>query len=266
MLKNLLLANTLKIEFLSGDLAFLNEKWSCEEKGFPFTRLYYIYSGSAELSCKGKTIIMMPGNMYLLPTGLPIAYQSLGQMEQLFFHITLATPEGFDLLSQIDEPCQLPCSESYLAYLKDLCTAKDYGRLMQLKTCISQNIVDCLLSKPVPVPTKPYSQAVLQAMTHIQNNLTIQLTGEQIAHAVGVSLSFLNKRFKTETGISLGAYQDKLIFSRANQLLAEQQLSLKEISQQLGFCDQYYFSRRFKAKMGKTPSQYRKYHLAPPTR
>jgi AraC-like DNA-binding protein len=88
--------------------------------------------------------------------------------------------------------------------------------------------------------------------------LTIQLTGEQIAQAVYVSPSFLYKRFKAEMGISLGAYQDKLIFYRAIQLLAERQLSMKEISQQLGFCDQYYFSRRFKSQMGTTPSRYRK--------
>lgn len=96
---------------------------------------------------------------------------------------------------------------------------------------------------------------------YIQNNLTLQLSGEQIAQALFTSPSHLYKRFKAETGISLGAYQDKLIFYRATLLLAERQLSLKEISQQLGFCDQYYFSRRFKAQIGMTPSSYRKQHL-----
>ena len=98
-------------------------------------------------------------------------------------------------------------------------------------------------------------------MAYMQNNITVQLSGEQIANAVGISPSSLHKRFKAETGMSLGAYQDDLIFNRAKQLLAQRQLSIKEVSQQLGFCDQYYFSRRFKAKTGVTPSNYRKNHL-----
>ena len=259
MFNKLPLANNLTLKFLSGGYAAnLNARWYCKTSSFPFTRLYYIYSGGAVLFCNGKTIPMMPGNMYLLPTNLPIGYHCPERMEQLFLHVVLTTPEDFDVLSLIPDICQLPCSQAYLTQLKQLCEAQDYGQLLNLKTCISQNIVDCLHKGNVLCPIKPYSAAVLQAMTYMQNNITIQLSGEQIAQAICVSPSFLYKRFKAETGLSLGAYQDKLIFHRATQLLAEQQLSLKEISQQLGFCDQYYFSRRFKSQLGITPSLYRK--------
>lgn len=262
MFKNLLLANTLKLEFLSGHYVKLDNRWICKKRSFPFTRLYYIYSGSAILSCNGEAITMLPGNMYLLPANLPVSYSCPEQMEQLFLHVALTTPDGFDMLSLIPKICQLPCSQSYFALLKSCWNPEDYGHLLKFKACVLQNVVDCLLAENIPFPIKSYSQAVLQAMAYMQNNITIQLTGEQIAQAACVSPSFLYKRFKAETGISLGAYQDKLIFNRATQLLAERQLSLKEISQQLGFCDQYYFSRRFKSKTGTTPSGYRKRHLS----
>lgn len=262
MLKNLHLANTLKLEFLSGSHTYVDTHWVCREKGFPFTRLYYIYDGSGILSCNGETITMTAGNMYLLPANLPISYHCPERMEILFLHITLSTPDSFDMLSLIPQICQLPCSESFLAQLKDFRNFEDYGQLMQFKTFINQAVTDCLLAQNIPCPVKAYSQEVLQAISYIQNNLTLQLSGEQIARAIFVSPSRLHKRFKAETGLSLGAYQDKLIFHQATLLLADRQLSLKEISQQLGFCDQYYFSRRFKAQMGTTPSYYRKYHLA----
>jgi len=261
MLKNLYLVNTLNLEFLTGAYTKLNDRWVCKERRFQFTRLYYIYSGSAVLSCNGETITMMPGNMYLLPTNLPVSYHCPKQMEKLFFHVTLTTPEGFDMLSLVPKICQIPCSQALLEQLKNFCDSEDYGQLLKFKTLVSQTVADCLIAENIPFPIKPYSQEVLQAMSYIQNNLTLQLSGEQIAQALFTSPSRLYKRFKAETGISLGAYQDKLIFYRATLLLAEQQLSLKEISQQLGFCDQYYFSRRFKAQMGVTPSNYRKQHL-----
>lgn len=251
-------ANSLNPDILSGAIVQLDNRWECKERAFPFSRLYYIYRGGAVLQCNGESIIMQPGNMYLLPAYLPISYHCPESMVQLFFHITLVTPEGVDLLSRVPKICQIPCSQSFLSELRELCESNDYGQLLKLKTCISQNIVDCLQKEKIQLPITNYSKVILQAMAYIQNNLTIQLSGEQIAKAVCVSPSFLYKRFKAETGASLGAYQDKLIFNRATQLLAEQELSLREIGQQLGFCDQYYFSRRFKIWMGITPSRYRK--------
>lgn len=261
MLKNLHLVNTLKLELLSGTYSVLDNRWICGERRFPFTRLYYVCKGSAILSCNGRTITMEPGNMYLLPTNLPVAYHCPVYMEKFFLHVTLTTPEGFDMLSLIPRVCQIPCSQSLLAQLREFSESDDYGQLLQFKTLVSQNIVDCLQAENISFPIRPYAKEILQAIAYMQNNVTVQLSGEQIANKVGLSPSTLHKRFKGEMGISLGAYQDKLIFYRATQLLAQRQLSIKEISQQLGFCDQYYFSRRFKAKTGKTPSQYRKYHL-----
>lgn len=262
MIKNLQLANTLKMDFLSGGYARVGTHWVCKERSFPFTRLYYIYSGSGVLSCNGQTITMTPGNMYLLPANLPISYHCPDRMEQFFLHITLTAPDSFDVLSRITQICQFPCSQSLLEQIKELSNFEDYGQLLKFKTLISQTVADCLLAEKIPFPVKPYSQVVLQAITYMQNNLTIQLSGEQIAQAIFVSPSRLHKRFKAETGLSLGAYQDKLIFQQAALLLAERQLSLKEISQQLGFCDQYYFSRRFKAQMGLSPSLYLKYYFS----
>jgi AraC-like DNA-binding protein len=262
MLKNLHLTNTLKLEFLSGGFTGVGTHWVCKERSFPFTRLYYIYSGSAVLSCNGEDIAMTPGNMYLLPSNLPISYHCPEKMLHLFLHVKLSTHDSFDIFSQIPKICQFPCSESLLTQLKDLRHFEDYGQLLKFKTLVSQTVTDCLFAENIPFPVKSYSQEVLQAISYMQNNLTIQLSGEQIAQAIFVSPSRLYKRFKAETGLSLGAYQDKLIFHQATLLLAERNLSLKEISQHLGFCDQYYFSRRFKAQMGITPSRYRKYYLA----
>ena len=46
--------------------------------------------------------------------------------------------------------------------------------------------------------------------------------------------------------------------SRARQLLQESQLPIKNISDALGFCDVYFFTRQFKRRTGKTPGQVRK--------
>jgi AraC-like DNA-binding protein len=200
--------------------------------------------------------------MYLLPANLPIAYHCPNAMEQFYLHITLTTPDGFDMLSRIPKICQIPCPESLLTQLRDFSNLEDYGQMLRFKTLVSQSVTDCLLPENIPFPVKPYSHEVLQAISYMQNNLTIQLTGEQIAQAIFISPSRLYKRFRAETGLPIGTYLAKMIIHQATVLLADQKLTLKEISQQLGFCDQYYFSRRFKAQMDITPSHYRKLYLA----
>lgn len=53
MLKNLRLANALKLELLAGGYAKLDRRWFTKTCSHPFARLYYIYSGNAVLSCNG---------------------------------------------------------------------------------------------------------------------------------------------------------------------------------------------------------------------
>ena len=48
------------------------------------------------------------------------------------------------------------------------------------------------------------------------------------------------------------------IFLAAERQLKQTKLSIAQISERFGFCDQFYFSRRFRARYGLSPQQYRK--------
>ncbi|MBO5867416.1 MAG: helix-turn-helix transcriptional regulator [Oscillospiraceae bacterium] len=259
MIKNLLFANALKLEFVDGDYAVLDNRWRIDTSPYIFTRLYYIYAGSAVVTCNGESITMLPGNLYLLPKDLPISYYCPESMEQLYFHITLMNLEGFDILANLPKVCQLPCSQEFLTRLKELYVSPDYCSLLEFKLLVTKSVLDCLQNaKLEPIVTKSYSQDVLQAISYIQSNVNLQLTTNQIAKAIFISPNRLHKIFKAETGMTIGAYLDRLVLFRSTQLLKDPKLSIGEISRQLGFCDQYYFSRRFKNRFGQTPSEFRR--------
>lgn len=260
MRKNLLFANSLKLEFIDGDYCKLDSNWRIDLSPYIFTRLYYIYKGSAVVNCNGETITMLPGNLYLLPKDVPISYYCPESMEQLYFHITLTNLEGVDILTNIPKVCQLPCSWELLNTLKDLHTSSDYCDLLEFKMLVTKTVIDCLHSTNLPpIATKSYSPDVLRAISYMQNNVNLQLTTNQISQAIFTSPNRLHKLFKAETGMTIGAYLDGLVFFRAAQLLIDPKQSIGEISRQLGFCDQYYFSRRFKNQFGQTPSEFRKH-------
>ena len=66
-------------------------------------------------------------------------------------------------------------------------------------------------------------------------------------------------QIEKETGKTVGQYLDNLLWAEAKRRLLLSDASVRAISEELGFCDQFYFSRRFRQLFGVTPSYYRAY-------
>lgn len=249
----------LNLEFLTGSYVKLDSTWKNALHRYASTALYYVYAGEAFLYHNSNTIVMKPGYLYLIPANIEISYECPEYMEKLFFHVSLTNLENFDILSNIPQICQLPCSQELLTELKKLHKSENLYDLLQFKTLVTKTILDCLERENLPpLQIKNFSPVILQAISYMQNKVSIQLTAEQIAQELFISRHQLQKHFKAETGLTVGEYLDRQLVYRATQLMTNPQLSLREISDQLGFCDQFYFSRRFKKLTGQTPSDFRK--------
>ncbi len=83
-------------------------------------------------------------------------------------------------------------------------------------------------------------------------------TIKEYASQLNCTPNHLNKRVKTETGRTASEIIKEVIVLEAKVLLHQTSLTVKEISQELGFEDASYFSRYFKNETNFTPSNYRK--------
>jgi len=101
-------------------------------------------------------------------------------------------------------------------------------------------------------------KAIQKACLIIRDNPAKNLNMEELAAAVNVNYSLFRKVFKKYTGLSPMQYHTSLRMKQAIHLLANSGLSVKEISFSLGFCSVFYFSKLFKEKTGRTPSDFRK--------
>ena len=68
---------------------------------------------------------------------------------------------------------------------------------------------------------------------------------------------YFSKLFKAETGTTFVEYLTNLRMERAQELLKDEGLSIKEICASVGYADPNYFSRTFKKNVGVTPTVYR---------
>ena len=78
-----------------------------------------------------------------------------------------------------------------------------------------------------------------------------------MAHRVSFSPFYFSKLFKKAFGLSFIEYLTHLRIERAKSLLT-QGMSVREVSDIVGFTEPNYFTRVFKKETGLTPSSYQK--------
>ena len=79
-----------------------------------------------------------------------------------------------------------------------------------------------------------------------------------VARKVGLSYESFRKKFRHALGFSPGQFHLDARIDRAAALLHQGQHSVKQIAEQLNFCDEFYFSRCFKRRFGQAPREFRR--------
>jgi YesN/AraC family two-component response regulator len=98
---------------------------------------------------------------------------------------------------------------------------------------------------------------IQQAMESIENNMTNSgFSVEELCREVGMSRMQLYRKLKALTGLSANEFIRTMRLKRAAQLLEQNQLTVAEVTYEVGFEDLPYFRECFKKMFGVTPSQY----------
>ncbi len=87
--------------------------------------------------------------------------------------------------------------------------------------------------------------------------IAAQMEVREAAREMGQSYEAFRKRFRKLSGRSPGRYRTSLLMERACQRLSEPGVLLRDIADELGYCDEYHFSRQFSKTVGWSPSEYR---------
>lgn len=80
---------------------------------------------------------------------------------------------------------------------------------------------------------------------------------QEMADALFVNGSYLLRVFKANTGHTLLWYHNYIRCDRAKALLRNENMSISQVGEQVGFVSSAHFSHVFKKMTGMTPSDYR---------
>ena len=95
------------------------------------------------------------------------------------------------------------------------------------------------------------------ALDYIHMNYRKDIDINEIAEHVGLSYSHLRKIFKDETGENIVNYVNNLRINESKRLLCQTNLTIREISINLGYNNDQSFVRFFKKYEGISPSEFR---------
>jgi len=98
-----------------------------------------------------------------------------------------------------------------------------------------------------------YIDYMIQA---IHDNYSKRLVLSDISEQCKVSCTYLNVKFKDETGYTFNEYPNRYRIKKAVDLLRENQYKIYEIAEMVGFSDYKYFIKVFKKYTGTSPARF----------
>ena len=98
-------------------------------------------------------------------------------------------------------------------------------------------------------------------MVHIASQPLVfakEISVISISKSINVSKSVLYKNFHTHFNCTVSEYINTKRIEKSLELIAKTDMSIEEISQNVGFSTASYFSKIFKKQMGTSPLKYKK--------
>lgn len=115
-----------------------------------------------------------------------------------------------------------------------------------------------LITSGKKVSKEGSKEALERTKAFMKENSHTEMTIERLANMAELSPKYFVDLFKKTYGVSALDYLTKIRIDRAKSLMLRTDRLLKEIAHEVGYADEFYFSRKFKQIVGMSPTAYLK--------
>jgi AraC-like DNA-binding protein len=188
--------------------------------------------------------------------------------EQALAHPGLFPPREVEALFQIAERQEAPITlpGALNAGLGDLATRLGDERLLigsvlevaDLRARLYATVVELWKLCASGQHPNVRSAVVRDAERLLAQNLTSELSVDELAHHLGYARSRIYALFRQEVGMGPNDYRQRLRIKRGCERLSRGDDSILRIAMDCGYASSQYFSRVFRKYAGVTPSTYRR--------
>ena len=276
---------SMNLMLLNVGLAQHNADWNWKDVSSPFTRIYYVIEGEAQLHLPEHDITLRPGYMYIIPAYTVHSYECHGKFVHYYLHIYEGFKNDMNLQEIYELPTEVDGSETTAHLFEYLCSRLPDARLphsnpnsydtsaqtsgyvkrymkmalwekMELRGAMLIIMSHFIRQASLRVWTK--DERMKRVLEYIHTHISDSIDIEQLANIGCVTKSYFIKLFKREFGDSPVQYINKKKVERAQLLLFTTDKAVKEVAYTLGFSDENYFIRLFRKTTDTTPQEYRR--------
>ena len=255
-------ANQLNLELHESSFA----NFECHTRNsYPFNRLFAVSFSNGEPSVvsnyeTGEQFEMKPGYLYFFSYGFPLAFHFREGTGFFAFHFNLRYCAYQDVFLSERFMRELHDPEFIHVLETEFKNASDLSAAFLIKGLLFQK-VSKLFPKNKPLFKEDRFENYRELFEYISKHINAKLTISHLAEVSGTTRDLLSKNFSRDIGLPLKKYLPNILLSRAELLLRNQELTIREVARLLDFNDEYYFSHFFRRQTGLAPGQYRKQQL-----
>ena len=221
-----------------------------------FFIIEYIRRGTGYIVCDGKKYTVRAGDTYIIRNLIDHEYWSdpgdpmekvwVNASGALLSHLmTVFNLRGSVIVSHAD------LNDSFASINALLQKEYDTERLSQVLLRMFFRI-----SESVSVQTDAQLSLADKIRLFIDNSPQANLTADDVAKRFGITPIYAARVFKANYQMTVQQYIRVSVISNAAQMLRFSDLTVGEISDQFGFCNDNYFAYQFKRFFGISPKQY----------
>ena len=278
---------SLDLQVLTVQRTEVGRWWNFRNVVSPFSRLWLILDGRATVSHHGRTFVLKPGRLHLVPPFTVHDCACANWMNHYHLHFVSRLPTGIDLFSLLDGELEIPAESATLKLFRRLeaiypdrklpCfdPARDEYRRLPALSGPGGDAVDwfeakgilTLLLAPFLRAAHPHEGAharatrlFLTVQEHIHQHMSETITLGDLAQVVNLHPTYFSDRFRQLVGVRPLEYLMRRRIERAQYLLLASPASVKQVAAEVGIADAGYFTRAFTRCCGKSPSAYRAAH------
>ena len=244
-------------------------------------RIFYILDGKGEINLADEKYNLSKGSFCYCPTG--VEYYPLSSKENPLNFIVI----NFDLSHQnkykqnflapvkskkfnkelgifSQNECELelfkqPFVIHNALFLEEILlnTEMEYKKNTIYANEIAESYLKCALLKLAEFKNQKGNHLYNKIINYIFNNYKTIKSNEDIAAALGYHSFYLSNVLQHHSGLTLHRYIKKVWLTKAAELLAFTDLSIAEISNEIGLDNANHFCNIFSKEYGVSPSAYR---------
>lgn len=239
---------------------------TCENRmGREDYHLLYLVEGTMYFELGGRRVDLGAGNLLLFRPGEPLVYGSYDGESVSYYWSYFSGSCIKDVL----EDCGFSEGNHFFIDVDGgICKAfnmiikeNTYGEYCHTTKCNSLFIM--LFAEMARLTAHAQKaggryEVLLPALRAMEQNYRVWYKNEEYAKMCGISKYHFIHLFTECKGCSPSRYKSELLMQKALELVGISELPMGEIAEMLGFEDALYFSKKFKAHYGVSPSKYRK--------